>query len=637
MNRRIEAAEAEPLTGRRLFLGRALVGGLAAAVAATPIVGAASTASAATAATPSIDLVYGAKSVAKLRMVDKRLFTSVRTAGYHAAGDGGGALYYYDSSDTTSADNGGTVIVGKAGARWKLAHDGVLSLRQFGAKGNGTTDDTAAITTWLAALPEGGHGHAAAGRYKFTQALVAPLRNRVAITGAGSQQTVFVYGGSSATIDLLTIGDGDTSLTGWSLEGFGLNSTKKMTAGTALRIKKLQNGNRLRDVSCSSPNTEKKLWDGVWFDNINVLTYEQFEIDVQNEGLIVNGATSVDSGSDLTLDKGFIAFPTVGVHVAGGFGGLYVGQVLVYGALDKGYLQDNGRVARGNRELVLSEFFVLDAAHTSNLHIDDPISTNASMQIDAFISGAGFIDPPTPGDGIVIASLPGGRVSINAAQVKSNKRHGIVIGDASTFIRIGSTTYVTDNAGYGLYSSVATGNIRFDGAALYNASGALSPNFTAVPPITGTLRNDYTGDLGMRITTAGSAVTVTKLGRWVVAGSDDEHTLRIVNATTGEDVASVMLDASGLDSGFHYAALASSVTLTASTSYFLVSSEVADGDQWYHSSTAVTPTSVATVDYPVYSTGSGFAADGNTPNTSFVPLNFLYTASSTERPFLVNE
>lgn len=634
MSRRTEPTAAEPITGRRLFLGRALVGGLAAAVATGSIVGA--TTPAAAAALP-VDVVFGAKSVAKLRAVDKRLFTTVRTSGYHAPGDGGGGLYYYDPSDTTSADNGGTVIVGKAGARWKLAHDGTLSLRQFGAKGDGTTDDTASITTWLAAIPEGGAGYAAAGRYPFTEPLVAPVRNRIAISGEGSQQTVFLYAGSSTEIDLLTIGDGEASLTGWSLDGFGLNSTTTMTAGTGLRIKKLQNGNRLRDVSFSSPNTEKKLWDGIWFDNINVLTYEQFEIDVQNEGLIVNGATAVDSGSDLTLDKGFIAFPTVGVHVAGGFGGLYVGQVLVYGALDKGYLQDNARVARGNRELVLSEFFVLDAAHTSNLHIDDPLSTNVSLQIDAFISGAGFIAPPTPGDGIVIASLPGGRVSINAAQVKSNKRHGIVIGDASTFIRIGSTTYVTDNAGYGLFSSVTTGNIRFDGAALYNASGALSPNFTAVPPITGTLRNDYTGDLGMRLTTAGSSVTVTKLGRWVVAGSDDEHTLRIVNATTGEDVASVTLDASGLETGFHYAALSSSVTLAASTGYFLVSSEVADGDQWYHSSTAVTPTSIATVDYPVYSTDSGFAADGNTPNTSFVPLNFLYAASSTERAFLVNE
>lgn len=622
--------------GRRAFLGRAVVGGVVAAAALTPILGVADSASATT--LPSRHM-YTAKSVAQLRAVNRHNFKVVTTTGYYAAGDRGDGTYYYDSTDSASPDNGGTVIVAADGGRWKLANTGVLSLRQFGAKGNGVADDTTAIQHWLAALTEGAAGYVAPGRYVFTQALTAPLLNRVAIVGAGSQQSVFVYAGSSTTIDMLTIGDGDASLTGWSLEGFSFNSTTTMTGGTALRVKKLQNGNKIIDVSFSSLNAEKKLWDGIWFDNVNVLTYNQFEIDVQNEGLIVNGASGADSGSDLTLDKGTITFPAVGVHVAGGFGGLYVGQVLVYGALTDGYLQDNARVARGNRELVLSEFFVLDAAHSNTLHINDPLSYNASMQIDTFISGAGWIAPATPGDGIFIESLPGGRVSINAAQIKSNIRHGVNIADASTLVRIGSTTFITDNGGWGIYASVATSNVSFVGAAIYNALGAVNPNVgvPGIPPIAGALRNDYTGDLGMKLTTGGADVEVTQLGRWIVAGSADTHTVRIIDATTLADVASAVIDATGLGAGFAYAALASPVTLPASSSFYLVSSEVADGDQWYHSSTVVTPTSVATVDLPVYSTGSGFAADGASPNTSFIPPNFKYTVSSVEYSFLLNE
>ncbi|MBK5203872.1 MAG: hypothetical protein JJD98_00235 [Polaromonas sp.] len=76
--------------------------------------------------------------------------------GYYAAGDGGGGAYWYDSTDTTTADNGGTVIVATDGGRWKLVYGvGGVSIKQFGAKGDAATDDTAAITAagnWLAAL-----------------------------------------------------------------------------------------------------------------------------------------------------------------------------------------------------------------------------------------------------------------------------------------------------------------------------------------------------------------------------------------------------------------------------------------------------------------------------------------------------
>jgi hypothetical protein len=65
--------------------------------------------------------------------------------GYYAAGDGGGGSYWYDSTDTTTADNGGTVIVATDGGRWKLAMHSSIDVKQFGAKGDRVTDDTAAV------------------------------------------------------------------------------------------------------------------------------------------------------------------------------------------------------------------------------------------------------------------------------------------------------------------------------------------------------------------------------------------------------------------------------------------------------------------------------------------------------------
>jgi hypothetical protein len=62
----------------------------------------------------------------------------------YVAGDGGG-LFRYDASDTTTADNGGTVIVDVAGNRWKRQWSGAVNVKWFGARGNGTTNDAAAI------------------------------------------------------------------------------------------------------------------------------------------------------------------------------------------------------------------------------------------------------------------------------------------------------------------------------------------------------------------------------------------------------------------------------------------------------------------------------------------------------------
>jgi hypothetical protein len=85
-------------------------------------------------------------SIASLRLLlssssSKHAFAT----GYYAQGDGGGGNYYIDAADTVSADNGGTIIVAADGARWKLARTDMVSIKQFGAVGDGVTDSTVAI------------------------------------------------------------------------------------------------------------------------------------------------------------------------------------------------------------------------------------------------------------------------------------------------------------------------------------------------------------------------------------------------------------------------------------------------------------------------------------------------------------
>lgn len=91
---------------------------------------------------------YVVDNIAALKAVDSTIHTSVSTRGYYDVVGVGAGTYWYDSTDTTSVDNGGTVIVATDGARWKLIHNDVIDVAQFGACTN--VDDiiyiTAAIT-----------------------------------------------------------------------------------------------------------------------------------------------------------------------------------------------------------------------------------------------------------------------------------------------------------------------------------------------------------------------------------------------------------------------------------------------------------------------------------------------------------
>lgn len=67
-----------------------------------------------------------------------------QTFGYYTANDGGHGQYIYDSTSVATA-NGGNVITASGGGRWLLLNDGTINVRQFGAKGDGTGDDSSGI------------------------------------------------------------------------------------------------------------------------------------------------------------------------------------------------------------------------------------------------------------------------------------------------------------------------------------------------------------------------------------------------------------------------------------------------------------------------------------------------------------
>lgn len=124
-------------------------------------------------------------SVAALRATSPGLTKVANLNGYRSRADGGGALYYLDENDSTSPDDGGSVIVGHDGVRWKLDPAGSVSVRTFGAVGDGITDDSAAFSAWAAyVFATGREWSIPAGRYVVDA--VAPLKFRSSGSCAGT-------------------------------------------------------------------------------------------------------------------------------------------------------------------------------------------------------------------------------------------------------------------------------------------------------------------------------------------------------------------------------------------------------------------------------------------------------------------
>jgi len=110
-------------------------------------------------------------SVTALKAIDKTRFTQAFLTGYYAAGDGGGGPFYLDAADTTSLDNGGTIFVASDGGRWKREYAGAINVKWFGAKGDGTTDDTSTMQAAINFAGIGGTVFAPKSVYKINGTL----------------------------------------------------------------------------------------------------------------------------------------------------------------------------------------------------------------------------------------------------------------------------------------------------------------------------------------------------------------------------------------------------------------------------------------------------------------------------------
>ncbi len=142
----------------------------------------------------------------------------------------------------------------------------------------------------------------------------------------------------------------------------------------------------------------------------------------------------------------------------------------------------------------------------------------------------------------------------------------------------------------------------------------------------GTLRNNFTGTVGETWTISddlsGTSIHVVALGRWIVSGNNQSHTLTL--SGSGGSLGSVTLNTVGQTAGqYAYAYFPTPVLIhfTNGDAYNIATSEVSGDDQWYDLNTTINCNS--NIGVPDFVTVNGNS--GNPGAIMYGPINFLYT------------
>ncbi|WP_186119962.1 glycosyl hydrolase family 28-related protein [Burkholderia gladioli] len=416
----------------------------------------------------------------------------------------------------------------------------VVNFRDYGGKCDGSTNDDAAMNLALASLTAGEQLVFPAGTCIFSTPKMLPVVQNISIAGAGARQTVLLYTGTNTNTDLWTVGDGTTSMTGWSISGLRFDSSTTMTGGAALHLRRMQNGNELRDVDAGVfTQASRKLYNGIWLDDVNVFKYTRFNIQVQNEGLMMNGSATSDEGSDIFLDDGAITSSNRGFHVGGGQGGVYFGKVLTFGN-GINFVIDNALAARRNREIFFSDQAISDGSYSYGVWINDTLTANAPIVMDGAFASAGQLGAGgAAGIEIYVQSWPSGRITMGAGQLYNATGDCMRVDDPTTIISIDAARHIFNCGGYGVNATTSTTNIYSVAQYLaLNASGNYSSNvklggLNVGGQVTGTTLTNtaQTIDKAYTYTAPASGATVTIASGTQTALIDPSATLAALTVT----------------------------------------------------------------------------------------------------------
>lgn len=231
--------------------------------------------------------------------------------GYAQAGGGGAGVFQYDSTDSASADNKGTIIVDASGRRWKRSFSGAVNVRWFGAKGDGATDDTAAIqaaVNYTLGVANGGAVYLPTGVYIVSSTITAPNSQNVSLRIFGDGKPSQIKYSGASTVKLFNCG---SSTATFGSEYIFEDICFAQPAGGSVSSIYLQNvnGAKIRRVFFYNQNT------GVLLDSSYSVTFTECLF----YAAVADAITTINTGTNnLIIDK--CQFSTCGtaLNIIGG-------------------------------------------------------------------------------------------------------------------------------------------------------------------------------------------------------------------------------------------------------------------------------------------------------------------------------
>lgn len=284
----------------------------------------------------------------------------------------------------------------------KVGEHEVFNVHDFGAKGNGTHDDTTKIQSAINAAQSTGGGtvYLPAGTYKTTATLLITANN-ISFYGEGAAS---ILAGSFADGDILRVAPaaGSTANVANGLfYDFAIISTVAKTSGAALALDTVQDFRVINLHAVSRLYTANNLWDSITIHNFSFVSLENLKIQSQNRGIALWGEAF---GADVWITGGtLISFTPIGVQVGGGVGGVYFNDAVFY-LNGTNVLLDDTLAGIPNREIVFNEV-VLDGSYQHNVEIKENALYVLTFQ-NTWFSNAGYGLNGHP-DGALLRAHPG--------------------------------------------------------------------------------------------------------------------------------------------------------------------------------------------------------------------------------------
>ena len=452
-------------------------------------------------------------NIAALKLVDPTVYTKVRTLGYAIAGDSGAGVYYFDSADTTSADNGGTVIIGVASSRWKLVHNGTVTINQFGAKGDNIVDDTSAIQ---AAINSG---------VKVIQAVAGKTHRITDTLLINSPQVMLDFNRSEINLDDATglksnlkVGNGVTQVGGVRIRNTTFTRQQAATAGAAITTDLVG----VFEVSGCRIFGNARIWRGIVISRgIITSLFENYIDNCVNRGIYVIGTgTGANRTVDTTIHHNRVEGGVTCLETSDFVEGMYVRDNIFFNTTSNGAVADATTDANGLASFKF-QHNDFDSHGGYGLYIDKV--NNVQVTGNWFSNNTNDdLEIQSLSDGVVVTGnqFYPNQSAVNAfgnnARITGNIMAGGIAG--VTISATATKTAVTDNS----FSGSAIG-VNLSTAVDSHVSGNTFYGVTTPIAGTGGVRNVLRDNKGDVAVAAVSAITVGASPFVYTAGTRPEY------------------------------------------------------------------------------------------------------------------